>query len=128
MVAATYLRGVPFVQCPTTLLAMVDASVGGKVGVNVPQGKNLIGAFYQPVVVVMDPLTLHTLPPRELRCGLAECVKHVFPIKPAALIEHLQLKRPIYQATAAYGHFGREDQGFRWENTDMVDRVKSFLS
>ncbi len=75
-VAATYLRGVPFIQCPTTLLAMVDASVGGKVGVNVPQGKNLIGAFHQPHVVVMDPLVLQTLPPRELRCGLAECVKH----------------------------------------------------
>ncbi len=75
-VAATYLRGVPFVQCPTTLLAMVDASVGGKVGVNVPQGKNLIGAFHQPHAVVMDPLTLATLPPRERRCGLAECIKH----------------------------------------------------
>lgn len=75
-VAATYLRGVPFVQCPTSLLAMVDASVGGKVGVNVPHGKNLIGSFYQPVVVVIDPLVLQTLPPRELRCGLAECVKH----------------------------------------------------
>jgi 3-dehydroquinate synthase len=74
--AATYLRGVPFVQCPTSLLAMVDASVGGKVGVNVPQGKNLIGAFYQPMAVVVDPLVLQTLPPRELRCGLAECVKH----------------------------------------------------
>lgn len=75
-VAATYLRGVPFVQCPTTLLAMVDSSVGGKVGVNVPQGKNLIGAFHQPVVVVADPLVLSTLPLREVCCGLAECVKH----------------------------------------------------
>ena len=75
-VAATYLRGVPFVQCPTTLLEMVDASVGGKVGVNVPQGKNLIGAFHQPVAVVIDPLVLQTLAPRELRCGMAECVKH----------------------------------------------------
>lgn len=75
-VAATYLRGVPFVQCPTTLLAMVDASVGGKVGVNIPQGKNLIGAFHQPVAVLIDTDTLATLPLRELRCGLAECVKH----------------------------------------------------
>jgi len=75
-VAASYLRGVPFVQCPTTLLAMVDSSVGGKVGVNVPQGKNLIGAFHQPIVVVADPLTLRTLPAREVRCGLAECIKH----------------------------------------------------
>src|SRR5690606_20120592 len=74
--AATYLRGVPFIQCPTTLLAMVDASVGGKVGVNVPQGKNLIGAFYQPRLVAIDTDTLATLPARELRCGLAECVKH----------------------------------------------------
>ena len=75
-VAATYLRGVPFVQCPTTLLAMVDASVGGKVGVNVPQGKNLIGAFHQPALVICDIATLQTLPDRQLRNGLAECVKH----------------------------------------------------
>ena len=75
-VAATYLRGVPFVQCPTTLLAMVDASVGGKVGVNVPQGKNLIGSFHQPAAVVVDVDSLATLPTRELRCGLAECIKH----------------------------------------------------
>lgn len=74
--AATYLRGVPFIQSPTTLLAMVDASVGGKVGVNLPQGKNLVGAFYQPHRVLIDTNTLRTLPARELRCGLAECVKH----------------------------------------------------
>ena len=75
-VAATLLRGVPFVQVPTTLLAMVDASVGGKTGVNHPVGKNLIGAFHQPVAVLADPQTLTTLPARELRSGLAECIKH----------------------------------------------------
>lgn len=75
-VASTYLRGVPFIQVPTTLLSMVDASVGGKVGVNVPQGKNLIGSFYQPELVVIDPEVLRTLPDREIRCGLAECIKH----------------------------------------------------
>jgi len=75
-VAATLLRGVPFVQVPTTLLAMVDASVGGKTGVNHPVGKNLIGAFHQPIAVFADPHTLRTLPPRELRGGLAECIKH----------------------------------------------------
>src|SRR5205814_4985984 len=75
-VAATVLRGVPFVQIPTTLLAMVDASVGGKTGVNHAVGKNLIGAFHQPIAVLIDPQVLTTLPPRELRGGLAECIKH----------------------------------------------------
>ena len=74
--AATLLRGLPFVQIPTTLLAMVDASVGGKTGVNHPVGKNLVGAFHQPIAVFADPDTLMTLPPRELRGGLAECIKH----------------------------------------------------
>jgi 3-dehydroquinate synthase len=75
-VAATVLRGVPFVQVPTSLLAMVDASVGGKTGVNHAVGKNLIGAFHQPIAVFADPETLKTLPARELRGGLAECIKH----------------------------------------------------
>src|SRR5688500_4714624 len=74
--AATVLRGVPFVQVPTTLLAMVDASVGGKTGVNHAVGKNLIGAFHQPIAVFADTETLKTLPPRELRGGLAACIKH----------------------------------------------------
>jgi len=75
-VAATYLRGIPFVQVPTSLLAMVDSSVGGKTGINLPEGKNLVGAFYQPQLVLADLNTLKTLPPREYRAGLAEVVKY----------------------------------------------------
>ena len=74
--AATILRGVPFVQIPTSLLAMVDASVGGKTGVNHATGKNLIGAFHQPIAVFIDPDVLGTLPAGELQGGLAECIKH----------------------------------------------------
>ena len=75
-VAATYLRGIRFVQAPTTLLAMVDSSVGGKVGVNLEEGKNLVGAFHQPAEVCADLTTLKTLPDREYLSGLAEVVKY----------------------------------------------------
>jgi len=74
--ASSYMRGVPFVQIPTTLLSQVDSSVGGKTGINHPLGKNMIGAFYQPRAVIADTATLDTLPPRELSAGLAEVIKH----------------------------------------------------
>lgn len=75
-VAAVYMRGVDFVQCPTSLLAMADTSIGGKVGINLPQGKNLIGAFKQPKAVIADVATLQTLSPEEFSFGMAEIIKH----------------------------------------------------
>lgn len=87
--AATYLRGVPFVQVPTTLLAQVDSSVGGKTGINHERGKNLIGAFYQPRRVVIDVDVLQTLPVREYLCGLAEVIKYGV-VLDASLFDYLE--------------------------------------
>ncbi|MFN9200360.1 MAG: 3-dehydroquinate synthase, partial [Planctomycetaceae bacterium] len=88
-VAATYARGIPFVQIPTTLLSQVDSSVGGKVGVNHPRAKNMIGAFYQPLGVLIDTSLLETLPDREYRAGLAEVVKYGV-ILDASFFEYLE--------------------------------------
>ena len=87
--AATWLRGIEYIQIPTTLLSMVDSSVGGKTAVNHPKGKNLIGAFYQPKAVFIDPETLSTLPTREFKAGMAEVIKYGI-IKDKALFEYLE--------------------------------------
>ena len=92
--ASSWLRGINFVQVPTTLLAMVDASIGGKTGVNHPQGKNLIGAFYQPRLVFIDPLVLKTLPEREFRAGMAEVIKYGI-IWDADLFEQLEQAKSL---------------------------------
>jgi 3-dehydroquinate synthase len=88
-VAATYMRGVPFLQVPTTLTAQVDAAIGGKAAVNLPEGKNLVGAFHQPVAVLADVRTLATLPDREYRSGLAEVAKYALTLD-LELLESLE--------------------------------------
>lgn len=85
-IASIYYRGIPFVQIPTTVMAQVDSSVGGKTAVDIPAGKNLIGAFHQPTLVIADPTTLTTLSPRVLREGMAEMVKHAAIRKPGMLL------------------------------------------
>lgn len=108
-VAATFMRGVNFVQCPTSLLAMVDASVGGKTGVDLPQGKNLVGAFKQPTAVLADVSTLQTLPPEEFAAGMAEVVKH-------GLISNPDL-------------FGRLESGaWRLSNKSPISELQSLVS
>jgi len=92
-VAAIYLRGIPCVQIPTTIVAQVDSSVGGKTGVNARAGKNLIGAFHQPRLVLADTLTLETLPDREYREGFAEVIKHAV-IRDAAMLDELDPDAP----------------------------------
>jgi shikimate kinase / 3-dehydroquinate synthase len=104
--AATYLRGVAYVAVPTTLLAMVDASLGGKTGVNLPRGKNLVGSFTSPRLVLADVATLSTLPPAEWRAGLAEVVKHAL-IGDPGLLEGLEASPPA----GPPGPAGREMEG-----------------
>ncbi|MBL1175127.1 3-dehydroquinate synthase [Pantanalinema sp. GBBB05] len=94
--AATWLRGINVVQVPTSLLAMVDSAIGGKTGVNHPRGKNLIGAFHQPRLVLIDPDVLKTLPAREFRAGMAEVIKYGV-IWDAELFEHLEVAKRLSQ-------------------------------
>ena len=93
--AATYLRGMPLAQIPTSLLAMMDASIGGKVAVDLPQGKNLVGAFYQPKFVLADVSALQTLPPRELASGWAEAIKHGLILDAELLADFERRSHPI---------------------------------
>ncbi|MDA8419527.1 MAG: 3-dehydroquinate synthase [Desulfobacteraceae bacterium] len=95
--AASYMRGIPFVQVPTTLLAQVDSSVGGKTGVDLPEGKNLVGAFYQPRAVYIDPLALRSLPAAELLNGIAEVIKYGV-IRDPGFFAWLEGKRPAILA------------------------------
>ncbi|BCX49209.1 3-dehydroquinate synthase [Haloferula helveola] len=98
--AASFFRGVPLVQIPTTIVSQVDSSVGGKTGINLPEGKNLVGAFHQPRLVLVDPETLATLPSRELREGFAEVIKHAA-IRDAAMLDELMGLDPNSTAVPA---------------------------
>jgi 3-dehydroquinate synthase len=95
-VAATYLRGIGLIQIPTSLLAQIDSAIGAKVGVNLPQGKNLIGAFHRPAAVWIDPNVLTTLPPRELRSGLFEMLKYGF-IRSPALFRQMERSHDVFR-------------------------------
>lgn len=114
LVAATFLRGLPFLQVPTTLLAMVDSSIGGKVGVDLPQGKNLVGAFKQPIAVVMDTSCLASLPERELRGGCAEIIKAAL-LRGDAALEELQ---GLADAVVESG----------WHSTETMTRLLSAVN
>ena len=99
-VASVFYRGVPFVQVPTTIVSQVDSSVGGKTGVNIAEGKNLVGAFHQPKLVLVDPSLLSTLPRREYREGYAEVIKHAA-IRDAAMFDDLEVLDPQHNAPPA---------------------------
>ena len=114
-VAATYMRGVPVIQVPTSLLAMVDASIGGKTGVDTAKGKNLVGAFHQPVAVIVDPATLATLPAAHVRAGIAEVIKH------GAISD-----AEYFRLAALWGaavHRGSQRNDFEWNGQETLDVI-----
>ena len=113
-VAATYLRGVPVIQVPTSLLAMVDASIGGKTGVDTAHGKNLVGAFHQPAAVIADPVSLSTLPAPHIRAGIAEVIKHGAISDPA-----------LFRRAASWGATVHASQGaaFDWSGEQTLDVI-----
>ncbi len=116
-IAATYLRGMPLVHAPTTVLGMVDAAIGGKVAIDLPSGKNLVGAFYQPRAVLADVATLATLPPRELRSGFAEVIKHGL-IRDEAMLDLLEETADALLDPGA----GRDDHRRRQLLVDVITR------
>ena len=107
-VASIYYRGIPHVQIPTTVVAQVDSAIGGKTGVNAREGKNLIGSFHQPVLVIADPETLRSLPEREFNEGIAEIIKHAV-IRDAAMLD--DLARLVKRRSACPHRAQRKDQG-----------------
>ena len=115
-VAATYMRGVRFIQLPTTLLAMVDASIGGKNGVDLPQGKNLVGTFKQPALVMIDLSTLETLPVEELQSGMAEVIKH-------GIIAAPDLFQSLEENKSSYSKFWKTHAGIDWMKRTQAVKI-----
>jgi len=115
-VAATFMRGVPVVQVPTTLLAMVDAAIGGKTGVDTPAGKNLVGAFHQPAVVIVDPRTLATLPAAHVRAAMAEVLKH------GAIADREYFEAATSFAVRVHAGLLRQEP-FLWESEEAAEII-----
>jgi len=122
-VAATYLRGIPVIQVPTSLLAMVDASIGGKTGVDTPRGKNLVGAFHQPAAVVADPATLATLPATHVRAGIAEVIKHGAISDAAWFRLAASWGATVHRSAQRAGDGGTESEAMDWTGLPTLEVI-----